>query len=150
MYYYQKQYDLALEDTKIPLTEKGLRDEEDIIKAKNNLAYYYGMIHERKPLPPRQREEMTELADYLKRKYDKWTKGFDDPEWMETYAFVKARLAQTKDERQEVKKLIEEDLLLRQDLAEVRGGLRKSLAYLDKLDMNESLEEYFGPWFFTK
>ena len=125
-------YEPALRRTKDALDER--LDELDIIWAKNNLAYYYAKIHEQQPLSEIDRRQAESCAKLVHKKYDKYRERFNRPTWVETYAFVKARLAVNKEERQKVRDEIN-NMLKRADLESVAGDLNKSLDHLDELDL---------------
>lgn len=123
-----KDLDGAVKYTKSALAKD--IDEEYRTKAKNNLAYYYADKH----LKEQQwhlKDEAIELAEYIYKKYDKYKKGFNDPNLVETYAFVRAMFAKDDKEIKEIKAEIK-DLIARKDLEEIRKDLQESLDYLAK------------------
>ncbi len=96
------------------------------ICAKNNLAYYYALKHQQEPLLLADKQTALNWAEEAYKKYDKTIKGFDDPELVETYIFVKARFAETKEERNKVRGEIQ-NLIGRDEFLGIKKSLEATL-----------------------
>ena len=101
-----KQYDNAIVQTRQALREQ--IDQLDTLIAKNNLAYYYAQRHKEKPLTEKDKEDALKWANEVYRAYDKTNKDYDRPDFVDTYAFVKATLADSSKEKEEIRKIIAE------------------------------------------
>lgn len=128
MYYYHGLYEKAITLTKNTLPFEKVHKEPDIIFAKNNLAYYYAARHKQEE-HWEDKKQALKLAKFAYDKYDPLRNGCNEPEWVDTYAFVKAVFAKTPEEKREVRKLVG-TLLSRRDLQPIREKLRKNLDYL--------------------
>ena len=120
--------DRAIKETKGALNENLSKSNKAWIR--NNLAYYYAAKHEKEP-QWHLRNEALRFAEYAYKKYDKYVKDFNNPEWVETYIFVKARFAKDEREKDEIKEKIT-NLLKREDLHEIKKYLEDTLDYLKK------------------
>lgn len=138
MKFYQGFYEDAIRSTKQALEEKNI-EELDKIWAKNNLAYYYAAKHTgyrpseeprfKKHLQPENKDEAVKLAEYVYKKYDPLIEKYNKPAWAETCAFVKARFAETIEEKREAREFIRL-LLPRTDLQTKKTKLEESLDFL--------------------
>ena len=136
MYYYQQNYEKAIQSTKYALTFEKNLEELDKIYAKSNLAFYYAARHkgfyEPPEVPPRaypqweNKGEAIKLAKLGYDKYDPLVGKFNIPDWVDNYAFVRAVFAQTSQEKQEVRDFIN-NLLRRRDLQIIRSYLQKDM-----------------------
>ncbi len=136
-YWLQRSYDNAIEVTKQALTEAGdVFDESELIFAKSNLGYYYAEKHKRQPLWGL-KEEAIDLAQIGFERYSPSLLGFQKPDWIDNFVFVKAVFVQTNKEREEVVQLIDE-LLSRNDLAKIRDYLEESKQYVLTKDLTQT------------
>lgn len=129
-----KNIDGAISNTKRALG-RSLKERDEIM-AKNNIAYYYAEKHEKEPPQWGLKDEAIKFAEYVYKKYDKYREGYNDPNWIETYAFVKSRFAKEDREREETMRELKE-LIRREDLKEIKEDLEKSVNYLIKNDPQE-------------
>lgn len=139
MHYYQGLYEEAIRWTKKTLVQEKNLDETEKLWAKNNLAYYHAAKHTgyrpseeprfKKYPQPENKHEAIKLAEYVYRKYDPLIEKYSQPAWAETCAFVKARFAETPEEKREAAKFIH-SLLLRIDLQSKKEKLQESLDFL--------------------
>ncbi len=136
MYFYQGIYEEAIKETKKALREENT-EEIDKIWAKNNLAYYYAADHTgyhpykevKEHSQPENKKEAIRLADYVYEEYDPLVDKYNKSAWVETCAFVKARFAETPEEKKEARKFIHA-LLPRRDLQSRKKELEQSLDFL--------------------
>lgn len=126
-----RDFDGAIRETKAALGKNLGRSDE--VWVKNNLAYYYATKHQEDPPQWHLKAEAIKFAEYAYKKYDRYTKAFNNPYWVETYAFVKARFAKEDAEKEKVREEIR-GLLQRKDLSEIEEDLKKSLNYLNQND----------------
>ena len=136
MHFYEGIYKEAIKETKKALREKNT-EEIDKIWAKNNLAYYYAADHTgyhpskevKEHSQPENKKEAIRLADYVYEEYDPLVDKYNKSAWVETCAFVKARFAETPEEKKEARKFIHA-LLPRRDLQSRKKELEQSLDFL--------------------
>jgi hypothetical protein len=131
-----------MKEKAVTLTIKSLKEEVEmsptireynLLTAKNNIAYYWASIHEQQGRCRWDlKKKAEEYAEEARSRFKTGDRLLENPELLETYAFVKARFAQTVQEKNEVKKIIEA-LLANPDLASKEKSLKQSLEWLDKL-----------------
>jgi len=137
LYWYMKDYKLAIKTTQRALMEK--LDKRDEIIAKSNLGYYYAEEHERSV----QWENKQRAIKLAKFAYNRYKETFDDPNWVDNYWFVKARFAKTAEEMNEVKTGIEGEIN-KPDLCLVKPLLEKTLHYLQEKIREYEMRQFLG------
>ena len=131
-YWIAAMYDHAIDVTNRALREaEDVLDESQIIFAKSNLGYYYAEKHKKKP-SWHLKEEAIALTKIGFERYSPTNPDFKKPDWIDNYVFAKATFVQTKSEREEVTKLID-DLLSRADLEVIHAFLKESKQYVSAL-----------------
>lgn len=136
-YWMQHLYDNAIEVTKQALAETGdVLTEPELIFAKSNLGYYYAEKHKQQPSWDL-KEEAIDLTKIGFERYSPSIQGFQKPDWIDNFVFVKAVFTQTSKEREEVVQLINE-LLLRGDLATIHAYLEESKQYVLTQDLAQT------------
>lgn len=134
-----RDYDRGDIERAIEYTEKALKEnlsERDEIWAKNNLAYYYAMLYKNPEFSQFiNKQRVLEFAEFVFKKYNPCIKEYAEPDWVETYVFVRSRFANTIEEIEEIIKFIEE-IIKNPFLVTKKEDLEKTLTYLREKTQN--------------
>jgi len=121
--YHQGNIKKAIKMTERALDLENYLDEKDKIWIKNNLAYYNAALYKKhKETITVNKEKMLELAKIAHDEYSFLSKECNEPEWVETYVFVKAVFAENPAEKEICQQLIQK-FLKRKDLEDIKENL---------------------------
>ena len=114
--------------TREALNEEGLTPFDKLL-AKSNLGYYLAESFAATHIP-QEAKEAKELASEAYNGYDRNKEGYDRPEWVHNWAYVKRITAETMEEKTDLRGIIN-GFLQREDLKNVRDDLQQELKALD-------------------
>lgn len=128
-FYADKDYQRAIDRTREALREAGL-DATNILRAKNNLAYYLTCEWQKSGVE-QLATEARKLADEVYEKYDPTNDEYNYAAWVETWVFVHIHTAQTQEEMLQLRDKIKK-FFTRPDLKTKWALLQNNLAELEQ------------------
>ena len=127
-YWHSHELTMAIKLTKEALNEEGLRPSDNLL-VKSNLGYYLAESFATTHID-QEAKEAKELASEAYNSYDRNKEGYDRPEWVHNWAYVKRITAETMEEKTDLRGIIN-GFLQREDLKNVRDDLQQELKALD-------------------